>query len=367
MSAAMPTVLQPAVVNERVNRVKVINTTLQRLFGCMPGGPNERTQPIRRGAYDTFNDTRAVGNARRPGTSAGTIARQVVGSVNYTIPHHFDRMDIPMELVNNIRPIGGPAGQIDVLGQQYMADQEKYMKQRCVNIREFQLAAMLRGSYTFTVSGDELKHTFSGGTHTINYQIPSGNLTTLDMLGAGAIIGAEVWSTTSNDIIAHLEKINAAMIQLTGMGLEHVLVDSVGWGYVRKNTAVQNAAGTSQRYFDILDRDDELQTFTAKLTGLPWVTFHIIDNVLDVNGTTTKIIPSNRAAFLPSLNGDWFKYMVCPSPVVEYDGATAKNVVGDYYWYATKGNPAKYELFSKFDGLPRLDIPAALAWGNIAA
>jgi hypothetical protein len=366
MTAALSTVLQPAVVNERISRVKVINTTLQQLLGAAPGGPSERIQPIRRGAYDVFNDTRIVGNARRPGSAAGTVSRNPVGSVNYTIPHHFDMMPIPMELVSQQRPIGGPAGSIDTLGQQYLTDQEKYMKQKLANIREFQLAAMLRGSYTYTVSGDDLVHTFTGGTHTINFQVPAGNLTDLQMNGGSAIIDA-YWSAASTKIITHLEKINAAMVAQTGLGLRHVLIDSVAWGYIRSNTEVQAAAGTSQTYFVQLTRDENMETWELRLTGLPPILFHVIDNILTVNGTDTKIIPSNRAAFLPDLNSGWFKYMLCPSPVVKYDGAPQENIAGDYYWYVAKSNPARYELFTKFDGLPCVEIPAAYAFGSIAA
>lgn len=370
MVAALPTVLSPAIVNERVSRIKVTNNSLQKLFGMQPGGPNERQNPLRRGAYDVYNDTRTIANARRPGTAAGTVARNPVGSVNYTIPHHFDRMDIPLELVNNIRPIGGPAGSIDTLGQQYLADQEKYMKQRMSNIREFQIAAMLRGSYTYTSSGDELVHTFSGGGTTINYQHPSGNRSQLNMLDndgnsiyGGSILDA-AWSTASTKIITHCEKVHAGMIRQTGMGLKHVLVNSVTWGYVRANTEVQNAAGSVNRYFDMLDQNYDEGTFTARLHGLPWVTWHINDNVLNVNSTETKLIPDGVAVFLPDLSEDFAKYSIAPSPVVEYDGAPVKNIFGDYYWYTQKANPAKYELYTKFDGLPVVYVPSAWCYAT---
>ena len=373
MVYALPTVLQPAVVQERVSRIKVVNNTLQTLLGLQPGGPRERTNPIRRGAYDIFNDTRDVADARRPGTAAGTIDRNPVGSVNYTIPHHFDRLDIPMELVNNIRPIGGPAGQIDTLGQQYLRDQEAVMKQRLSNIREFQVAAMLRGSYTYTKDGERLIHTFSGGSHTIDFQHPSGNRSQLNMLdldgnsiNGGDIISA-TWATAGTPILTHIEKVNASMVAQTGRGLCNIVVNSVGWGNIRANTQVQNAAGSVNTYFDLLDRDKDRNTFTAKLKGAPWITFHINDNVLKVNGTQTKLIPDTAAVFLPDLADadDIFQYDICPSPVVEYDGAPQKNIAGDYYWYTTKSNPAKYELFTKFDGLPTPKNPYGWCYGTV--
>ncbi len=36
------------------------------------------------------------------------------------------------------------------------------------------------------------------------------------------------------------------------------------------------------------------------------------------------------------------------------------------YWYVSKANPARYKLYTKFDGLPCVEIPAAYCWGSVA-
>ena len=87
---------------------------------------------------------------------------------------------------------------------------------------------MIRGTYSYASDGDLLRHGFSGSDTTIDYQIPAGNLTQLNMLGSGNILNAD-WATAGTDIPAQLHAINAAMIQLTGLGLAHVIVTSLGW------------------------------------------------------------------------------------------------------------------------------------------
>src|SRR4029079_9032114 len=110
----------------------------------------------------------------------------------------------------------------------YIPRRGGYLAQRFANLIEFQTAAMLRGRYSFLNDGDYLRHGFSGGETTIDFQIPATNLTQRDMLSTGNILDAD-WATAGTDIPAHLHAINAAMIQLTGMGLAHVILTSAGW------------------------------------------------------------------------------------------------------------------------------------------
>ena len=135
----------------------------------------------------------------------------------------------------------------------YLTRQEAYLAQRFANLIEFQTAAMFRGEYSYDEDGDALRHGFTGGETTIDFGVPAGNLTQLDMLGGGDILDAD-WATAATDIPAHLHEINAAMIQLTGMGLAHVVVTSVGWQHIVNNTKVQDQGGTGGPVFERLKR-----------------------------------------------------------------------------------------------------------------
>lgn len=363
---ALATVLQPAAILERVSRLNLINTTLQKSLGMQRGGPRVRTSPYgRRGSYDVFNDTREVAGAKGPGAVSTTIARQPVGNVPFQIPRAAENMPMLYESIHNNRRSGGPVGEIDAMGQQYIADQEKIVAQRIANLREFQCAAMLRGSYSFSQTGmDDFTHAFSGGSFTVNYQIPATNLTKLNMLGAGDIL-ATSWDNAAAPIVTDLFQIQQGFNQQIGRGLAKVICTSVVWGYVLANTQVQNQAGSVNQVFEYITKNEEEQTFTAKLKAVPWVTWEINDSGVNLSGTFTKLIEDDHAVFLPQLTDEIVSYWECGEPVVEYDGGPAVERVGEYYYMVNKSDPARIELHSVFNGLPVLKNPQAIAYGLV--
>lgn len=349
---------------ERISRVRVINTVFQSHFGFDAGGRHVRTMPGRRGSYDVFNDTREVPTARFPGKPATTIARQPVGNVPYIIPRTFEMMPIDAETVHNQRRIGGPTGELDIMGQAYVADQERIVKQRITNLREFQTVAMLRGSYTYTVSGDELRHDYTGGSYTVDYQVPAGNKGQLDMLGGGNLIGT-AWDNAAAPILDDIREVNAALEQLIGRGVEDIFVTSVVWGFVLNNTQVQAQAGSVNRVFDVLERDPNTQDFVARLFALPWIRWHICDKGLNLAGTFTKLIPDTSAVMLPIIDEQVVSYYEGSEPVSEWEGRPMVDRAGEYYWIAPKANPTRYELFGLHNGLPVLKVPAAIVHATV--
>src|SRR5690606_14923612 len=112
-------------------------------------------------------------SATAPGVEATTRARFPVGTVNFNIPRHAEKIPLPLEELNQLRPLGGPVSKLDELGETYILAQEQNQKRLVTSLREFQCAALLRGSYTWTRSGNTMQHTFSGGEVTVNFQIPA--------------------------------------------------------------------------------------------------------------------------------------------------------------------------------------------------
>lgn len=356
--------LSPNEVLLRHSRLRLINTTLQNKFGMQRGGANVRMNPTgRRGAYDVINDTREVATARRPGATSATIAAVPRGTVSFVIPRVAERKPLLLENLHNYRPVGGPVNTIDENGELYIRDEEQRSRQRITNCREFQVAAMLRGSYTYTVSGDDLVHGFSGGAHTVNYQIPAGNKSQLNMLGGGDIIGT-AWDNAAAPIISDLFQINAAFNQLIGYGLREMLVNSVVWGFILANTQVQAQAGTVNQVFDQLSRNEETEEFTVRLKAAPWVKITVTDNGLNLAGTFTKLIPDTAAVFLAGKPG-MARMTWCSEPVVDTWRRQQIASSEEHYWYEPKSDPARYEGYSLYNGLPNLLDPQAIAFGTV--
>lgn len=362
--AVLPRLLQPSIVNERISRLRVINTVMQEFFGTQAGGPNVRQSPSRRGSYDVFDDTREVATATLPGTHAATIARNPVGNVPFTIPRTAEKLPLLMEELNQLRAVGGPVDGVDTLGEQYIADQEKVVKQRFTNLREFQMAAMCRGSYTYTQTGTDLIHGFSGGGITVNFQIPATNKTYLNMTGGGNIIGT-TWDNASAPIVQDLFAINAGFNQLCGRGLTDIICQSVVWGYVVTNTEVRNLAGSAAEPVQSFTRNEDKETFTAILKAAPWVTWHITDNGLNLNGTYTRLVGAENAIFTTRMGPDIISYMEGCEPVVDPVTNQESNQFGEYYYHKLIDDPVSYEFHGRFNGLPALKIPSAIAYGTV--
>jgi hypothetical protein len=350
-----------------VSQMNLAGTTLQRLFGWGFGGKNIARQSGRSFSYDIFDNTRSVATARVPGQTTGRQPPRKVGVVQGTFPRAAEAITLLDEDLLNRRFIADSASEIGVNGEAFLTRQEAYLAQRFANLIEFQTAAMLRGSYCFADDGDDLRHSFNTGPVTVNFRIPAGNKDKLDMLGDGDIITGD-WSAAETDIPLQLQQINAAMLQLTGMGLSHVVVTGVGWQHLVNNQRIQAMGGSTNVVFDSLKRT-KTGEFEAVLRALPWITFHIVDYGLDVwDGTAevfTKLIEDDHAAFFPGPSPRWAQYVEGSEIVTEGPGGVKAERFGFYPYAYPKHDPSGWELCAVMNGIPALYTPSAVAYGRI--
>ena len=367
MTLSTATLLAPQTIKKAISQFELPGTSLQTLFGWGLGGTNVIRQSGRHFSYDIFNHTRKIATGRVPAQTSSRTPPQAARHVAATFPRACETLTLLDEDLLNRRRIGGPDSWLDQMGEAYLTRQEAYLAQRFANLIEFQTAAMLRGSYSFEEEGDTLFHGFSGGTTTIEFRIPAGNLSQLDMLGGGNILDAD-WATAATDIPQHLHEINAAMIQATGMGLAHVVLTSVGWQYVVNNTKVQQQGGSGERAFESLRRVSSGE-FSATLRAMPWLTFHVIDYGLEIwNGTTetfTKLVEDDHAAFLPEPSPRWCQYLEGSEVVTEGPNGPKHERFGFHAWAFPTHDPSGWDLSAVLNGIPALYTPSALAYGQI--
>lgn len=367
MGTSAATLLAPKTIYKAISQLDLPGTTLQSLFGWKLGGRNIRRLSGRHFSYDIFNHTRSVATGRVPGQVASRTRPQRVGTVAATFPRAAEVISLLDEDLLNRREIGESTDDLDFGGESYLTRQEYYLAQRFANLVEFQTAAMLRGSYSYTADGDQLRHGFTSGQVQIDFQVPASNRSGLNMLGAGDILSAS-WSSISTDIPKQLQLINTAMVQLTGMGLAHVVLTGAGWQHVVNNTKVQAQGGSTNVVFESMQRVGSGE-FSAVLRAIPWVTFHIVDYGLEVwNGSQesfVKLIEDDYAAFLPEPSPRWAQYLEGSEIVTEGPGGAKQEQFGFYpYAYATH-DPSGWDLCGVFNGIPALYTPAAIAYGKI--
>src|SRR5262249_315002 len=262
MTLATSQILAPKTIEKAISQLELPGTSLQSLLGWGIGGTNVARQGGRNFSYDVFNVTRKGATGRVPAQAMAVAKPQGMRNVSATFPRAAEKITLLDEELLNRRPIGGPEVGLD-RSEVFVTRQEAYLAQRFANLIEFQTAAMFRGQYSYTSDGDLLRHGFTGGDTTIAYQVPARNLNQHAIPGAWNILNGD-WATAGTDIPAQLHAINAAMIQLTGMGLAHVIVTSAGWQKVVNNTKVQQQGGSAGPVFERLQRASAGE-FTATL------------------------------------------------------------------------------------------------------
>lgn len=354
----LPEVLQPGAINETVSRLDVINDRLQNFFGAAG------TNPVggRYFHWDIFDETREVAEGRAPATGPSRINPQPVGYVNGVFPRVHESIPLEYERIHNIRQIG--SRDIDRAGETYITLQEQILAQRVVNHKEFQYMALCRGGYYYSRSGDALNVSLTSGTNFIDFQVPAGNKSQLDMLGGGDIIGAS-WALAATDIPAHVFAIDEAFEQLIGRPLRHAWCNSTTFNYVLTNTTIGALSGTANVVFDRFERVAGTNDFMVVIKGLPWLLWHVSNGVLNLNGTATKLFGTDEVLFCPEPNADWVQLYEGSEVVVEYPGATPGERYGSYFWAEPTTKPAGYELISVYNGIPALKRPKAIAFADV--
>lgn len=366
-----------SVVTGIVSRIAAPGNVLQKFFNMDIGNPAVEKVSGRAYSYDIFDNIRDAANGRRPGTGPAVVAPVPSGRQTQVFPRQYEKMPMTYELLHNLRSLGQNAGIRDKMGKVYIEKQAMQMKRRANNFRELMIGALLRQGtigFQYDGSGDDLIPVFtvSGPGDTYDFLIPSGNKSTLNMTGGGAIISA-LWSNVGTDIPSQIFAINAAFQNLTGQTLRHIFVPTAVWMMVLQNTAVRNLAGSANKPFAdfaMLPNSNEdgqpVGLMSAQLGFCPWVQWHVYDGGLNVNGTYTQLLPINQATFTIDLDGGWIKGVEGSEPVKENPIAPAIEQFGFTSWIREWDEPARLELHSLQNFLIELNTPKGIAIGTVA-
>ena len=358
-------ILSPKQIVEVISRIDEGRITLSKLFGFNIGGSNRVAFGGRNFFYDVFNNTRSVATAREPGAPSARRKPQKVGEVFGRFPRSAETIELLDEDTHNRRRIGGPLNELDTMGISYITRQEIFLGQRFNNLIEFQTAGMIRDSYFYEQSGDDLFHTFtSGSNRQVNFQVPAGNKDQLDMLGDGDIIGAS-WATASTDIPLHIMSIHEAMMELTGKPLQNLVMGKEVWNYIINNTNVKAQAGTSVAPFSIDIQEDG--NFVARLKSIPWVKFHVMLHGLEIASTETYtlLIAADHVMGFPDPTPDWVEYFDGSEIVTEGPNGMRAQRFGFYPYAYPIHDPSGWDLKAVFNGIPSLKSPQNVTYFDV--
>ncbi len=402
MAVSLHSLLTPQVILKAVSRIRKFQGRLGRWVGFQPNrynpdtvsleGPNSRYGETRFATFRLDDVTRVVGKARAPGTGPASVPVNPIGDVRVSCARFHEKVRLLFEFLGNLSPIIGPNSQIDNGGQSYIARQEMHLAEKYNNTVELLTTGMFQDNLYFQFAGDNLLPVIGAPTAPnlgiqIPFQIPAGNKNQLNMLGTGNILQVG-WQYASAPLIKNWLAIQSAMTALSGYQPQHAWVNSLTWYNVLLNAEVRNTAGTANTPFAEYDRVPEMNAdglppaeFSAQLRGLPWLSWHIADDVLVTGGdidptwqqgaasTTTvtiKVIPDNCCIIAPNPSPDWTELYHGAEWISENAGQPATLKRGYTFWKEWVTQPSCIELIALMNCIPLLYVPKAIAFATVA-
>lgn len=399
MTVSLHSLLTPQVILKAVSRVRKFQGRLGRWVGFQPNrfnpdtvsleGPNVRYGDTRFATFRLDDVTRVVGKGRAPGTGPASVAVNPIGDVRVSCARFHEKVRLLGESLGNLSPIIGPNSQIDAGGQSYIARQTVHLAEKYNNTIELLTTGMFQDNLYFQLSGDNLLPVIGAPTAPnigvqIPFQIPSGNKNQLNLLGTGNIILIG-WQNTGAPLIKNMLQIQSAMTQLSGYQPKHVWMNSLGWYNVLLNTEVRTTAGTSNQPFAQYERVQEMGVdgmpqpeFAAELRGIPWLQWHIADDVLVTGGdidptwssssgtSTIKVIPDNTAIITPDPSPDWTEMYHGAEYISENAGQPMTLKRGYTFWKEWVTQPSCIELIALMNMIPLLYVPKAVCFATVS-
>ncbi len=381
--------LSPNVVCNVISQQAATSAWLLNLFGVNHGG--DEGDPLfdpdtdvakgenvifeghgRQGVFNIVDNSRKVAKGTAPGSSAAQSTIANFGSQPFTYPRMHDSIKLLAEWFSNLGTIENPAVR-DATGRRMIELQTKIKAQEAANWRKAALIGALRSTLYAAKDGENWNWNFSAGIPVSN-QIPAGNKGSLNMLGAGNIIGT-LWSNAAAPIVQQLGLINAGFQQLCGGALRGIICSNAGWQNVLKNTDVKAVAGIANTPFVNLRFEGSPKLAStmknvkiAQLVSEPQLTFYITDEVVELgDGTVQKVCPDNKAIFLGFEPDDGtVAFYEGSEPIAEYDGGPMSTRVGFSSWMVDRANPTSKEVFFLDNAMPVIHVPNAIAIGDIA-
>jgi len=358
---------------------------IQSLLGMGVGGTPTAIFPGHTGTVDRLDGNRAVGGISVRDGVPRRVQPKVVGTDTLTCYKYYESVVINANKLYPLRAIGGASNVVDPSGQSHYKEQIKYLSSRRSNLREFTVSRTLLGQgFALKAQNDNEQQIipveFGAGDQDVATGMPVANTGQLPLGTAGADLISAVWSNANTDIAAQVSNVNEAMLLKTGIPLRHVMISTTIWNYLRKNTLLQNEGGSVVRPWEEFSNNPAPQStgkqnagFTVEFRAIPNVMFHVVDAFLMLEDSNqvqsdqrdrsklTKVIPDDKAIFLPDPNPEWIGWAAGTEMVKKNITSIASDMVnGADAWSLPLNDPPGFEVRMIDIGLPYLRMKDAV-------
>lgn len=269
-------------------------------------------------------------------TNSGTVKSRAAGM--YV---SFKKRIVKPEVLDQLRAVGGPAGQVASAEQSLKLMIGDMMRRHYHEKIEYLVVSSLLDNQSVTVGG---------ATVTPDFGLPVAH---------DATVGTS-WATASTDIDGDIEAVKRLVAEDSGRAVRRVLCGRNIFSYLRKNTALKQwftaREGAPQTYDKMFG-----ETITG-LMGLDWTTFR--HGYINGGGTWTPYLPDDKIIVIPEVSQDWYQRHrgSVRYPTTVYGGVSDfAETFGVAAWSRLKDNPPAAWYFQRYAELCIPVFPSAYA------
>lgn len=369
MNYTLAQLLHPVSIRKVISTIATPLSRFQDFYGLSIGGRFNQDIGGEVFSWDIFDKTRTIATGRAPGTGPAKVTPQKIGQVTARAYRSHEAIKLLYARIFRNRELGRDFSQVDVRGQKYIRSQVGHLGQRFKNSREFMVSRMLRGSgFYIDIQGDDWVPTDTVTPFKVDYKTPASQIGTVGGIFAGN------WQTAGASIHSELLALNALSQRLTGYPIEHAWITGSLWGKILKITEVKDLAGSANMPFAQYERVEATSEegirdngFMARLRGIPWITWHVYDGVLNVDGTESTVVEDNKAIFTPNPSDSWCEMYNGSELVLENTHSQPYEAYGFTNWHTHVIDPAAVELKALDNSLPALYLPKAIFNATVAS
>ena len=266
-------------------------------------------------------------------TDSGTVKPRAVGM--YT---SFKKRVVKPEVLDQLRAVGGPAGQVASAEQSLALMVGDMMRRHYWEKMEYLIVSALLNTQSVTVNGATVAPDFGLAV--------SHNIT----------VGTS-WATASTDIDGDMEAIKRVVAEDSGRAVRRVLAGRNIPGYLRKNTAVKGwfqAREGAPGFFNSM-----LGESFSNLLGLDW---SVMRHGYVSGGSWTPYLGDDKIVVIPEISQEWFQIHLgsVKYPSTVYGSVSDFNeTFGVAAWSRLKDNPPAAWYFQRWAGLAVPVFPSA--------
>jgi len=313
------------------------------------------------GEYTRVEGTRKTARLVQYGAPSVKRGLQGISEVPIKLLHTFEHQHHTAATLLNLQAEDSPAKQ--ARGKQTIARQVKEFGTLFRNLRVSAVySAFAKGAIYFDGDGNLLPSS-SGAMTTVNFQVPAGNQSQLNVFGSGDVLNAN-WDTAATDLHAQMRALHKAARKLTGYPLRYAFYGENIPGYIYANTTAQAfITGVPS-----LSEQAAKATIPNGLFGFNWVP---VDEAffVDKDDAYQDWFGADQIVFTPAPSPDWYEfvegsYLIPRSLNLTKDASAAlgqvEEVTGAFSYATLEDDPTGIKHLAGDTFLPIVKVPDAI-------